>query len=348
MKQKNNKNFGTTYFALAFIVSIFFEFYFIMTDPYNHFMLLGIGLIVLITGYLTFDAMEKSKAAESLKREEQNDMMIKASKAIYLATKRNSQEAEKQHIQNLKAIEIMMNNMISNEKDMVNIMITKNEEIATKQLTAKADAPGRDMTSLIEQLSESNAKLAKEVQAAITVSELVKSNADLVRNVREVLGGSQTSLNTDNLSDRVTAPDLQTEHNETKIDNFGSITREEPIFEINSNEEKENTTGFMPEQVMEQEEDEFDFESFELPEDAADVNLDNADTASSQEIIDDVNISALNDMIATEGITIVPDISKELDEEMSNISSENTISDSDDNSNKQLTEEEIAALFANL
>lgn len=403
MDTKPNKNYGTTFFALAFIVAIFFELYFIMTNPYNYFMLIGIGIIMIILGYLTFDSISKAKEAAAKQLNEQNEMMLKASKAIYLATKRNTQEAQKQHAQNIKAIEYMMNNMISNEKDMVNAMITKNEEIAAKQITAKPE--GNDMSSLIEQLSASNAKLAKEVQSAITVNELVKANADLVKNVREVLGNSQSALDNSNLTSYVnsavntnaninvnttasmnvntastTAPiannttidtpvvnipvadtpiaeapaanDITVGSpvvNDTTIDTpivdtpvVGSPIVEAPSAELYPASSAASTDD------MEQEDDEFDFESFEIPEDADDVQITDGDTASSKEIIDDVNVSALDDMVETEGNTIAPEVSSELDKEMSSTPSDSAMAGLDDNPNRQLTEEEIAALFANL
>lgn len=398
MDTKPNKNYGTTFFALAFIVAIFFELYFIMTNPYNYFMLIGIGIIMIILGYLTFDSISKAKEAAAKQLNEQNEMMLKASKAIYLATKRNTQEAQKQHAQNIKAIEYMMNNMISNEKDMVNAMITKNEEIATKQITAKPE--GNDMSSLIEQLSASNAKLAKEVQSAITVNELVKANADLVKNVREVLGNSQSALDNSNLTSYVnsavntnaninvnttasmnvntastTAPIANNTTIDTPVVNIpvadtpiaeapaaNDITVgspvvndttidtpvvDTPIVEAPSAELYPASSAASTDD-MEQEDDEFDFESFEIPEDADDVQITDGDTASSKEIIDDVNVSALDDMVETEGNTIAPEVSSELDKEMSSTPSDSAMAGLDDNPNRQLTEEEIAALFANL
>ncbi len=378
MDTKPNKNYGTTFFALAFIVAIFFELYFIMTNPYNYFMLIGIGIIMIILGYLTFDSISKAKEAAAKQLNEQNEMMLKASKAIYLATKRNTQEAQKQHAQNIKAIEYMMNNMISNEKDMVNAMITKNEEIAAKQITAKPE--GNDMSSLIEQLSASNAKLAKEVQSAITVNELVKANADLVKNVREVLGNSQSALDNSNLTSYVnsavntnaninanttasmnvntastTAPIANNTTIDTPVVNDTTIDTpivdtpvvDTPIVESPSAELYPASSAASTDD-MEQEDDEFDFESFEIPEDADDVQITDGDTASSKEIIDDVNVSALDDMVETEGTTIAPEVSSELDKEMSSTPSDSAMAGLDDNPNKQLTEEEIAALFANL
>lgn len=397
MDTKPNKNYGTTFFALAFIVAIFFELYFIMTNPYNYFMLIGIGIIMIILGYLTFDSISKAKEAAAKQLNEQNEMMLKASKAIYLATKRNTQEAQKQHAQNIKAIEYMMNNMISNEKDMVNAMITKNEEIAAKQITAKPE--GNDMSSLIEQLSASNAKLAKEVQSAITVNELVKANADLVKNVREVLGNSQSALDNSNLTSYVNsamnssavvngATNTNTNANTTASVNVNTASTTAPVQEAFSNtaanvvsEPTANTPVVNATMVnttvvdtpvvdtpiveapsaelypassaastddMEQEDDEFDFESFEIPEDADDVQITDDDTASSKEIVDDVNVSALDDMVETEGNTIAPEVSSELDKEMSSTPSDSAMAGLDDNPNRQLTEEEIAALFANL
>lgn len=384
MDTKPNKNYGTTFFALAFIVAIFFELYFIMTNPYNYFMLIGIGIIMIILGYLTFDSISKAKEAATKQLNEQNEMMLKASKAIYLATKRNTQEAQKQHAQNIKAIEYMMNNMISNEKDMVNAMITKNEEIAAKQITAKPE--GNDMSSLIEQLSASNAKLAKEVQSAITVNELVKANADLVKNVREVLGNSQSALDNSNLTSYVnsavntnaninanttasmnvntastTAPVANNTTIDTPVVNIpvadtpiaeAPATNDTPVVDTPIVEapsaELYPASSAASTDDMEQEDDEFDFESFEIPEDADDVQITDGDTASSKEIIDDVNVSALDDMVETEGTTIAPEVSSELDKEMSSTPSDSAMAGLDDNPNRQLTEEEIAALFANL
>lgn len=386
MDTKPNKNYGTTFFALAFIVAIFFELYFIMTNPYNYFMLIGIGIIMIILGYLTFDSISKAKEAAAKQLNEQNEMMLKASKAIYLATKRNTQEAQKQHAQNIKAIEYMMNNMISNEKDMVNAMITKNEEIAAKQITAKPE--GNDMSSLIEQLSASNAKLAKEVQSAITVNELVKANADLVKNVREVLGNSQSALDNSNLTSYVnsamnssavvngaanTNTNANINANTTASVNVNTASTTAPVQEAFSNTAANvvsEPTANIPvadtpiveapsaelypassaasTDDMEQEDDEFDFDSFEIPEDADDVQITDDDTASSKEIIDDVNVSALDNMVETEGNTIAPEVSSELDKEMSSTPSDSAMAGLDDNPNRQLTEEEIAALFANL
>lgn len=393
MEPKQNKNYGTSYFALALIVAIFFELYFIMTDPYNYFMLIGIGIVMIITGYLTFDSIERAKRNQQKRADENADMMIKAQKAIYLATKRNSQEAEKQHIQNIKAVELMMNNLISNQKDMVNVMITKNEEIATKQIESKS-GNSNDMSSLVDQLSASNAKLAKEVQVAITVNELVKANADLVKNVREVLNSSQTqNMTTEAITDYVSAavPEIKvapapvapaTPVAAAPVTPVAAPVIEAPVIEEPIIEEPVIETPVFENSVQtldtagandsfdfdelttkelteDTNDDQFDFESFEIPEND-DSTLEDAPIASDDDIVNDVNASDLQDMVDLEGDTIAPPVSEALDEEMSsdipeglfeNVNEQNsdtTVTPLDDNPNRQLTEEEIAALFAGL
>lgn len=400
MEKKSSKNYGTTFFALALIVSVFFELYFILTDPYNYFMLIGVGIVVLITGYLTFDSIEKAKSDEIARVNEQNEMLIKANKAIYLATKRSTKEAEEWHLQSIKAMDMMMKNLISNEKEMVNHMISKNEELTMKQLET-ANADNGDMSSLIEQLSASNAKLAKEVQAAITVNELVKANADLVKNVREVLNSGAKAFNTESLSDYVsaavtTSPIVTEPIVNTSVENvpametpvadapameapvvnapsmktpivdapvMNSSVSAEPEFTTTetisaSVETKTDSSSVEPEfasaedlsgielpaqdtiEPIDEVEDKFNFETFDLPDtDEADNSLLEEPEVSSSDIINDVNMSQLENMVELEGETVAEEMPPELDKAMSTL---------DDNPNKQLTEEEIAALFASL
>ena len=177
-KQKNyRKNYGVPFFSMAFLAAGVFEFYWIMSNPYDHFMLIGIGIIMIITGYLTIDSLLKIKADSDAEKAEQNDMILKAQKAIYIATKKNAKDAEVRQAQSVKAMELMMNKMITSQQALLE--------------DKKSD--GDDMTSLIDQLSASNAKLAKEVQSAITVNQLVKANADLVKNVKEALNANTMS-----------------------------------------------------------------------------------------------------------------------------------------------------------
>lgn len=197
MEKNTKKNSPLVYFILTFITAVFFELYWINIHPYDYFMLIGIGLVVLIAGYLSFDGVIKMRnESEELKRE-QNETMIKAQKAIYLATKKNAAEAENMQIQGLKAVNVLMDRMVEN--------------ITQKQLETKASADSpMDITGLINELSESNAKLAREVQNAITVNQLVKANENLIKNVQSVLNGQSADLSeaeTTITHEPVTAPE---------------------------------------------------------------------------------------------------------------------------------------------
>ena len=214
-KSKNNrKNYGTAYFATAFLAAFFFEFYWIMTDPYNHFMLFGTGFIMIIMGYLTIDSLLKTKADNDAIKNEQSEMMLKAQKAIYIATKKSSKEVAKAQVQNLKAMELMMNQMISSQR----------------ALLEEKNSDSNDINALIDQLQESNTKLAKEVQSAITVNQLVKANADLVKNVRDALSANaMTYEQTADLGAYVSAAVGNPSPTPTPQANIASAVEEPPI-----------------------------------------------------------------------------------------------------------------------
>ena len=196
MNDNIKKNSPLVFYILGFLTALLFELYWIGNFPYDYFMLIGIGLIVLITGYLTFDGVIKAyNEAQEIKRE-QNEIMIKAQKAIYLATKKNSAEAEKMQINSLKAVNILMDRMV--------------DTLTEKQLTAKADE-ANDISGLIEKLSKSNKTLAKKIQNAITVGKLVKSNEELIKSVQDILNGSTEELS-ENIHGSLTETALQSDH----------------------------------------------------------------------------------------------------------------------------------------
>ena len=371
-KQKSDrKNYGTAYYAMAFLAAFFFEFYWIMTNPYEYFMLLGIGIIMIIMGYLTIDSILKVKADADAKKNEQNEMMLKAQKAIYIATKKNAKDTEYRQTQSLKAVELMMNKMISSQQAL---------------LEDKKPADN-DMSSLIDQLSASNAKLAKEVQSAITVNQLVKANADLVRNVKEALNASA-------LNGTTSASDLNSYVNEAINSNPAPQVAPTPVvqpvvpdiaeFMTESNTASEPefvvepATSLEPEfmaepetftepKVMEEPEtstepefvaasDVDSLNEFDMSEIASEESM---DSQTMNDIETEINLASMEESEALEEITVPDEMTPELDAVMSDISetepefaSEEAAnpfaSQIDDSPNRQLTEEEIAALFASL
>ena len=187
----NKRNSHLVFYILLFIVAVFFELYWINTRPYDYFMIIGIGLIVLITAFLTFDGIIKAISEAEERRREQNETMIKAQKAIYLATKKNASEAENMQVQNLKAVNMLMDRMV--------------ETLTERQIETSAGktADPMDLSGLINEMTASNAKLAKEIQNAVTVNQLVKANEDLIKNVQNVLSGQAVDLSS---TKAITAP----------------------------------------------------------------------------------------------------------------------------------------------
>ena len=49
-QKKYRKNYGIPFFSMAFLAAAVFEFYWILVNPYDYFMILGIGAIMIITG----------------------------------------------------------------------------------------------------------------------------------------------------------------------------------------------------------------------------------------------------------------------------------------------------------
>ena len=412
-KQKNyRKNYGIPFFSMAFLAACVFEFYWIMSNPYDHFMLIGIGIIMLITGYLTVDSLLKIKADSDAEKAEQNDMMLKAQKAIYIATKKNAKDAEIRQAQSVKAVELMMNKMITSQQALLE--------------DKKSD--GDDMTSLIDQLSASNAKLAKEVQSAITVNQLVKANADLVRNVKEALNANSMSASeTADLSAYVSAavatpvvapqpvvaptpvvapqptvaptpiivPEVVAEPEPEPIivPEVVAEPEPEPIIVPEVVAEPEPEPIIVPEVVAEPEPiivpevvaepepepiiiedaevlptmDDLGFDLNEL--DMSTMPTDDGDfDATMDEIENEINLDKMAESEALEDITIPDEMTPELDAaiddgsdimidtisdddiEVDTITEDNNpfASKVDDSPNRQLTEEEIAALFASL
>lgn len=357
-QKKYKKNYGIPFFAMAFLAAAVFEFYYIMTEPYSEFMLIGIGIIMLITGYLTIDSILTAKAESDAKKEEQNDMMLKAQKAIYIATKKNAKDAEIRQAKSIKAVELMMNKMITTQQALL-------EEKKTD---------GDDMTSLIDQLSESNAKLAKEVQSAITVNQLVKANADLVRNVKEALSAnaSSTSSNmSEDLNAYVTAametPMVTAAPKATVAPTVQNtpvvpepVVVSEPIVEA---------TPMVEDIIITDEEPFVEPEPIVVPDDnlGFDLNefdisamLDNleANDNTMTDIENEINLAQMAESEELENITVPDEMTPELDAAMDDgsdiiidtITTESNpfASKVDDSPNRQLTEEEIAALFASL
>ena len=333
-KSKNNrKNYGTAYFATAFLAAFFFEFYWIMTDPYNHFMLFGTGFIMIIMGYLTIDSLLKTKADNDAIKNEQSEMMLKAQKAIYIATKKSSKEVAKAQVQNLKAMELMMNQMISSQR----------------ALLEEKNSDSNDINALIDQLQESNTKLAKEVQSAITVNQLVKANADLVKNVRDALSANaMTYEQTADLGAYVSAAVGNPSPTPTAQANIASAVEEPPIA---------SSVSVMAETITEARNDNLDTLDT-INNDTSDVNTNSfessindifsddfmdkavAQTATQVLDTDELDLDSLLSETNTDNNDLPNDVSIDFGD--LEVSDDTSVEDTDDNSSIELGDLEVS------
>ena len=320
--QKKHMN-GLPFYALTFLVALLFELYWILNGPADYFMLVGIGIIIVITGYLTIDNIMKARAEDLAARQQQNETMIKAQKAIYLATKKNVMETEKTREQSIKTLEVLMAGMVSSQKELVNVITTKSEEFAAKQIAMNDSSA--DISELVDKLSKSNEKLAKQVQDAVTINELVKANAELVKTVQGMIDLDPIMTEAENLD---TIPDEDVEDIAPAFDDLGM------------------TESIIDDTIAETTE--------EFTSDAEIVN---------EEIINDINAAKMEEAEALEDMTVAEEISPELDEEMSATAdieavvaetaefaeeASSVTEDDERDPNAPLSEEEIAALFASL
>lgn len=347
----HNNNNGIIYYTLTFVIALLFELYWIFTNPYDYFMIVGIGIIVVITCYLTIDGIVKAKNAERIAREQHNEMMIKAQKAIYLATKKSVVEAEKSREQNMKALEVLMSSMVSSQKELVNVITTKSDELAVKQLDVHDNSA--DVEALVDKLTKSNDKLAKQVQDAMTINELVKTNAELVKSVKESL--ELNTISVDNISEIVNKDPILEEAEKMDLPEEDVPEMDIPEMNIPDIPSMDVPNMDMPEMDIP---DMPDFGIDELPvEDTIDATVDETiedtitatiedtpvEDTSAYEIDNEINMAKLEEAQTLEDMTVAEEISPELDEEMSSTEAPNGT-----DPNKPLSEEEIAALFASL
>lgn len=162
-EEKKKFNFIVIY-ILGFIISVFFEFYWISYFPYDYFMLFGIGIILCIFGYLSIDGVLDQIHKSELRKEKQNEVMIKASKAIYLTTKKmlaaNPEVAESDYI-------------------------LPGEEV--KKDTAPADNHNNNFNDLVSDLVKANERLAASVEQAVSIKPLVDENKKIIQSVQTPL-----------------------------------------------------------------------------------------------------------------------------------------------------------------
>jgi hypothetical protein len=192
-QQKAKFNFVIIY-ILGFVISAFFEFYWISYYPYDYFMLAGIGIILCILGYLSIDGILNIIHSAEQKRDEQAETLIKAGKAIYLTTKRMALEQ-------------------------------------SYTLPEVSDVP-KDLNSLVNDLAKANERLSKEVEHAISIQPLLQENQKLVNSVQNTLNTEASAAAQDPVVEDIPVkPEPAVVEDSPVVDEIPEVAVDAPVME---------------------------------------------------------------------------------------------------------------------
>ena len=192
-QQKAKFNFVIIY-ILGFVISAFFEFYWISYYPYDYFMLAGIGIILCILGYLSIDGILNIIHSAEQKRDEQAETLIKAGKAIYLTTKRMALEQ-------------------------------------SHTLPEVSDVP-KDLNSLVNDLAKANERLSKEVEHAISIQPLLQENQKLVNSVQNTLNTEASAAAQDPVVEDIPVkPEPAVVEGSPVVDEIPEVAVDAPVME---------------------------------------------------------------------------------------------------------------------
>ena len=157
-EEKNKSRFKinfTILYIIGFLISFFFEFYWMTYYPYDYFMLFGIGVILCIFGYLALDGIYHYIHKTVTRIEEQNEIIIKSQKAIYLTAKKIAQS------------------------DNATLEKTQPQQTSSAQSNPQLD-------SLIGDLIKANERLAREVEDAASIHSLTQNNIKLAETLQNM------------------------------------------------------------------------------------------------------------------------------------------------------------------
>ena len=192
-QQKAKFNFVIIY-ILGFVISAFFEFYWISYYPYDYFMLAGIGIILCILGYLSIDGILNIIHSAEQKRDEQAETLIKAGKAIYLTTKRMALEQ-------------------------------------SHTLPEVSDVP-KDLNSLVNDLAKANERLSKEVEHAISIQPLLQENQKLVNSVQNTLNTEASAATQEPVVEDIPVkPEPAVVEDSPAVDEIPEVAVDAPVME---------------------------------------------------------------------------------------------------------------------
>ncbi len=172
------KRLGTTFFCLFFLGAVVTEAYFIQRGNGDYISVIGIGVVLMISGYLLLDSI-RSKLAEQGKsirnyldgmyreeirrRDEQLTELIHIQKAAYGLTKKNMTAitAQLEEMQKrVETLELLQRKGLEGQKNILNIEINHNK-MNTKQLIKAVKETGdqTETRELLQKIAESISSL---------------------------------------------------------------------------------------------------------------------------------------------------------------------------------------------
>ena len=197
MKKKLN----TVFFSLFFLCSAVAEAYFIRTSSGDYVSVIGIGIVLLISGYLLMDSI-RSKLAEQGKgiksyvdrmyqeetqrRTEQITELINLQKATYMATKKNTsaitdqlaqleellervEGLERDNGKALEGLELLQKKSLEGQRNALNLEINYNKENTKQLMRVLREVGAQEETRellyrIAERIEKGTVELRKELQ----------------------------------------------------------------------------------------------------------------------------------------------------------------------------------------
>jgi hypothetical protein len=197
MKKKLN----TVFFSLFFLCSAVAEAYFIRTSSGDYVSVIGIGIVLLISGYLLMDSI-RSKLAEQGKgiksyvdrmyqeetqrRTEQLTELINLQKATYMATKKNTsaitdqlaqleellervEGLERDNGKALEGLELLQKKSLEGQRNALNLEINYNKENTKQLMRVLREVGAQEETRellyrIAERIEKGTVELRKELQ----------------------------------------------------------------------------------------------------------------------------------------------------------------------------------------
>jgi len=308
MKKKAN----IVLFSSCFIIAVILEAYCIQVFNGDLFSVIGIGVVVLITGYLLMDSistkifsenqkimyyMDHNFSEQADKWNERYSSLVDIQKATYTATKKNTAMTMEQFESILLRLETLENNNAKTLQKMMELQ-KKSLEGQKKALNIEVNYGRDNTTQIVELLKTQGERLDKQEQLSIILDWMEKNNELLKENLtnqqNNTVNGKESNHKESTVQKTEVRNDLlEEDSNEVDFDfsSMGSFDITDTSNVIDMERETEEA------EIVEPEEDTY---LFDTVEDTAIEGV--ADSYIEAEVIEDTN-----DTINAEAVEVTED-----------------------------------------